>query len=105
MEQIYKMAPSSTFEPVKVAYQPYVDMHNKYCTTCGEANTIQLKAINQFSPITGNEMFYLYYVCSNGHEGKSFSTVYRWKQDKCLYTGNFEDPQEYIDQLTDRRKQ
>lgn len=103
VEKIYKMIPGQNFEPVQVEYTPYIEVRHKYCKDCGLPNKIDLEGEGTFSPITGNAIYSMFYCCDNGHHSESILSVYRWRKDGRLYTGNFEDPQDYIDRQLNKR--
>ena len=104
METIHKMVPGQNFEPKSVEYHPYVEREHKFCQMCGAENAIGITEIRGFSPYTGNAIHKLYYRCANAHHSEPFLNVYRWKEDDKLYTGDFSDPVEYIENLTIRSK-
>lgn len=100
MEQIYKMIPSSNFEPKAVEYHPYVEREHKFCQYCGAENKVDVTELRGYSAYTGNAIHKLFYVCTNNHASDPFLNVFRWKEDGKLYTGDFIDPVEYIESLT-----
>lgn len=104
MEQIYKMMPTQNFEPKATEYHPYVEREHKYCQQCGAENKIEVSGIRGYSAYTGNAIHKLFYQCSNNHFSEPFLNVYRWKADNKLYTGDFIDAVEYIENLTTRSK-